>query len=408
MNENNLNDHSLSNSQIQNYKMREYLINSKTEKLTISIIFQRYWWKVLLVILSSFLFIFAVQIFFTRGDTVPTGFSGFPTLLIILYPKVGPYFALIFFATNLPLFAIFWTKIKKSFLYLTMLFLIFSILANIILSNDKVFEFITSVFNFVPDTLKTQDFYDQAGNVKGNLAQAFEHYGVPKALKDIDAFVNKSYENKVNLLKLQWYNEGKTWPFFLYCALGALFVGLSATLAWIGGGSTAGTDIIAYYFVTKRKKSVGGAIGIVATIMGIMFLVIWAFVQPNISSADQANYRTIIGARELATFFFVLVASGVIHIVYPKYKKMKMVIVSSDLDQIVAYFSTIEYWHSYQIIDFKSGYDGKTKYKIETVVLLFESKNLISDLKIVDPNAWISLAPVSSIFGKFDTQFVDQ
>ncbi|UUD35922.1 YitT family protein [Mycoplasmopsis citelli] len=405
---------SLSKNQIQvidqasqntllNYKMGEYLINNKEVKLTFDIIFKRYWWRVLLVLAAAFVFNFAIQIFLSRGDTVPSGWTGVPTLLQILIKELRPYFALIFLGANLPLFIIFWNKVKKSFLYLTLTFMISQILANLIFTQSAVYEFITSLINLVPDTLDIDSFKDKA-----SVQQALARLDINPSLlnnKNIDSI---SYTDKIALLKIQWYSEGRTWPILLYCSIGAFFVGISVALAWKGGGSTGGTDIIAYYFITKTKKSIGGLLSLFGIITASLFLVIWGFVQPNIASSDQKNYPPIFGARELSTFMYILISNLVVSLIYPKYKKMKMVIVSNDIEKIINYFKAIEYWHSYQIVDFTSGYDGTTKYKVETVVLLLESKNLICDLKLIEPNAWISLIPVKEVVGKFNTQYVEQ
>ncbi|UUM20021.1 MULTISPECIES: YitT family protein [unclassified Mycoplasma] len=415
----NNNEKSQCNLSLLDYKMGEYLIAHQTVKLTLDVIFKRYWWRVLLVLASAFLFNFAIQIFLSRGDTVPSGWTGIPTLLQILIKQLRPYFALIFLAVNIPLFVIFWKKVKKSFIYLTLTFMILQILANLIFTQPVIYEFITSIINLVPDDLDINTLYNADHTAfHSNISEAISHLGIvsdnPKVSgayfikpEHLQNWINNHYNDKVALLKIQWYNEGRTWPFLLYCALGAFFVGIAVSLAWKAGGSTGGTDIIAYYFVTKRKSSIGGLLSLFGIITASIFLLIWGFVQPNIAAKNQ-KYTTIFGIRELSTFTYILISNIVISIIYPKYKKLKLVIVSDQMDKIVQYFNTIHYWHSYQIVDFKSGYDGKMKFKVETVVLLFESKNLISDLKSIDPKAWISLIPVGNVVGNFDTRYVEQ
>ncbi|TNK92001.1 YitT family protein, partial [Mycoplasmopsis pullorum] len=68
----------------------------------------------------------------------------------------------------------------------------------------------------------------------------------------------------------------------------------------------------------------------------------------------------------------------------------------------------INYWHGYQVTTLKSGYTGKDVYKVETVMLLLETKNIIEDLKKVDSTLFISITPVERVIGNFNTQYVDQ
>ncbi|MGN3867784.1 DUF2179 domain-containing protein [Mycoplasmopsis bovis] len=52
---------------------------------------------------------------------------------------------------------------------------------------------------------------------------------------------------------------------------------------------------------------------------------------------------------------------------------------------------------------------GKRRtYFIETTLLTLETKNLISDIKVIDPKAWISIKPVEQVKGAFNTQYVEQ
>ncbi|RIV16799.1 YitT family protein [Mycoplasmopsis gallopavonis] len=197
-----------------------------------------------------------------------------------------------------------------------------------------------------------------------------------------------------------WYDTGKTWPVLIYGALGAIFVGAGVALSWKAGGSTGGTDIVAYYFLSKTKKSVGHILSIVAIFTAIIFLVIYKFVKPNPDGV-------IIGVREISTFSYIVVSNLVVNKLYPKYKKIKMTIISSEPQKIIAYFNLINYWHSYRIVRFKSGYTGKYGFKIETVILLMEAKNLSDDLKLIDQNVWISETKVDRVTGKFNTTYVE-
>ncbi|SYV96962.1 Uncharacterised protein, partial [Mycoplasmopsis edwardii] len=48
--------------------------------------------------------------------------------------------------------------------------------------------------------------------------------------------------------------------------------------------------------------------------------------------------------REVSTFFYILVTNIVINILYPKYKKVSLTIVSSNPEKVLAYFKLINYW----------------------------------------------------------------
>ncbi|WLP85596.1 YitT family protein [Mycoplasma seminis] len=512
------------------YKMGKYLLNNtkNTKKLSFKELVARYWYKVFLLFWAAFVFNFGIHIFLAKSDTIPSGITGIPTILQYLFPFLTSYFALIYFACNLPLFIIFWKKVKRSFLVLTLVFMLFLQVTNFIFTQHDVHVFLFEKISFIHndtndftlvfrqkvdgDTVGKGIFYvidnheisslNQAGykyqiaplqdvfkyletgkysvttvagtnvpiisqeflstvnpedvtkllknpneygnyllvhdfktdalellpvsKVKtifdGNLAVApfqsvvdFLKNNQPYEIKSIPGLYELVQGQGVSLLpqsalsaltleqanQLIWYANGQTWPILLYGCMGAAFIGVGIALSWKAGGSTGGTDIIAYFFSTKYKKSVGGILASVAFCTACLFLIVYGVIKPNINGE-------VFGMRELSTFAYLIVTNIVVSILYPKYKKVKLTIISNEPEKVLAYFKLINYWHSYRIVRFKSGYTGKYSFKIETVALLLETKNIVSDLKLVDPNIWISTMSVSDVKGSFNTQYVEQ
>ncbi|QGZ97369.1 hypothetical protein GE118_00945 [Mycoplasma sp. NEAQ87857] len=424
-------------SEIIKYKMGQYLSNNKKAKLTFTLFWKRYGLRLFLLFIAALIFNGGIQMFLSRADTIPSGITGIPTILQYIFPHIRPYFALIYLALNVPLFLIFGWKIKKSFLWLTIAFMIMQIGINFIFTTNSVQNFFTSKIQLVPiepydvrEYLYKPPFQDTNAIIINSADKFQESYNsgmigristdewnrlVPtlqaefhtnKSGYELLKFILDTPPSKQPIIStpeaLQyWYHTGKTWPILVYGIIGATLVGSGIALSWKAGGSTGGTDIIAYYFSTKSKKSVGNILSIVAITSAITFLIIYAFVKPNYG-------HVIIGMREISTFIYILFSTIVVNLLYPKYKKIKLTIISSEPHKIIAYFKLINYWHSYRIVRFKSGYTGKYSYQIETVVLLLESNNLIHDFKLIDPNIWINMTKVNKIIGKFNTQFVEQ
>ncbi|VEU70116.1 YitT family protein [Mycoplasmopsis glycophila] len=408
------------NTEWLKYKMGKYLANNMKKPLTFKMFLTKYWKNILIVFLSAVIFNFGVQAFLSKADTIPSGITGVPTLLQQIFPKLKPYFALIYLACNIPLFLCFGWKLKKSFFLITLLFMIFQILINLLLVNiDFVREFITNKIEFVPMNIAVVRQYLYGDEAINHLTTS----GMESLLnewKDLNNWNDQSFEwiknellnnyvdangnviyHLTHLEKLSyWYDTGKTWPILIYGALGAIFIGIGVALSWKAGGSTGGTDIIAYYFSYKTKKSIGNILSVVAIFTAIIFLVIYAIVKPNPRSI-------IIGTRELSTFSYIVISNLVVNKLYPKYKKINLTIISSEPEKIIAYFKLINYWHSYRIIRYKSGYTGKYGFGIETSILLMEAKNLVDDLKLIDPNIWISQTKIDKIYGKFNIDYVE-
>lgn len=337
------------------------------------------------IFLSALIFNFGVQVFLNRGETIPSGLSGAPLLINLIAPSTKPYFALIYLAFNLPLLLGFGFKIKKSFTLMTLAFMLFQILTNLILTsvpigeNKIVLDWLHEHINFAPGWTK---------------------------------------EITVGSTALENPNS---WPIFAYGAIGSGCAGTAIAIAWKNGGSTGGTDIVAYYFSTKRQKSVGNILSLISIIMTITFLIIFGFAQPHHNYAkistngagvqiiEDSGNRVFFGMREFTTFFYILVVNFLINFIYPKYKKVAVEIsCGPSPDLVLAYFKKINYWHGYTVVEGISGYSGLKTYRVVTTMLLLETRSIIRDLKTLDTKLWISVKPVIGILGSFSTKYVDE
>ncbi|ADE19653.1 YitT family protein [Mycoplasma crocodyli] len=351
-----INQHSIDEElELIKYSMGKHLLNNKTTKLTFRRFFTKYWRRILIVIFASFIFNFGVQLFMDRAQTIPSGLTGIPTLLQYAIPAIKPYFALVYFAVNIPLFLTYGLKIKRSFTWLTIVFMISQILINMVFTNDVVHSNLIRWFELVPG----------------------------------------------------WVNEpgsSITWPILIYGSIGSFIIAVSIALTWKAGGSTGGTDIIVYYYSTKSKKNVATMMSLVSFSTATIFLIIFSFVKPNV---DLEGKRIIFGMRELSTYAYILITNIVLNFLYPKYKKVVLSISCSDPSKVLAYLKLIKYWHGYEVSALTSGYTGKTIYRIESVMLLLETKNMINDLKLVDKSIFVSIQPVKNVIGSFNTNFLE-
>ncbi|MBW0594607.1 YitT family protein [Mycoplasmopsis anatis] len=344
----------LQQADLLKYKMGRHLLNSKERSFTFSEYVKRYWLRVVFIFFAALIFNFGAKMFLVRGDTIPSGLSGIPILINILIPETKPYYALIYLGVNLPLIFTVGLKIKRTFTVLTVLFMIFQIGTDFVFSLNVVHDFLVNSINFGPELKPDHD----------------------------------------------------TWIKLLYGVLGAAFIASGIALSWKSGGSTGGTDFIVYYFSTKLKKNVALVMSVVSITTAIVFLVIFGIFQPH-PITEKSPHRVYFGMRELSTFVYLVVNNLIVNLLYPKYKKVKLSISCSNPTKVLAYFKLINYWHGYEISSIKSGYSGAEVYKIDTVCLLFETRNIIEDLKSVDPTVWITVYPITKVVGSFNTQYVE-
>ncbi|UUD35660.1 YitT family protein [Mycoplasmopsis caviae] len=359
--------------------------NCKSAKKRLTKLYAR---RLMFIFLSALIFNFGVQVFLNRGETIPSGLSGIPQLITLSHPITKPYFALIYLGCNLPLLLGFGFKIKKSFSILTTFFMLFQIVTNFILVSIPIGKITPDQTKYIIDWLH-------------------ENINFAPGWTKVINVGGKNLENP------------NTWPIFIYGAIGSACVAMGIVIAWKNGGSTGGTDIIAYYFSTKKQMSIGNILSIISVATTLTFLIIFGFVQPhnNYATIDYVNntqiykdsgIRTVFGMREFTTFFYIFIVNILINLTYPKYKKVSLEISSVTYpSSVLTYFRKINYWHAYTISEGTSGYTGKKTYTVVTTMLLLETRSIIRDLKALDPKLWISIKPVVSVSGDFNTKYID-
>lgn len=412
------------NETIRMFKMSRFSYDTdeenKDERGVRSRTIKLYCKRVVMIFFAALLFNFGIISFLNRGDTIPSGVSGIPMLIVLVMknngrPEMEKYFALMFFAVNIPFFAILGPKEKRSFILLTILFMVFQIVINFILSSiPEVTDFIYRTINVAPGYYKQINILDANGQL-------------------IEQFENQT-----------------SWPILVNGFLGSLCVGSGIALTWKYGASTGGTDLVSYYYSVKKQKSVGNTILVINGIASAMYLVIFGFLAKHKRSIDLSSIdgqyimgavaenankgildlklnidatkfselisaqqvkvadRTVLGMRELSAFLYLINNCFLLNLLYPKYKKVCIEISCKDPNKFIEYFKDVKYWHAYTIFKGKSGFDGSATYIIQSTLLLLETKNLVSDLKIIDKNAWIAIKPVDSVEGSFNAMFVEQ
>lgn len=332
----------------------------------------KYFWKqnwknVLIIITCSLFYSFGSIMFLTKSASIPSGLSAVSITLAYVLPYLKKYLTLIYLGLNIPLILFFWNKIKRKFMVLTMIFLVFNALFGFIFGLDVINNFFSE---------KVFVFIDKAHIVENGAT---------------------------NIV-----NQG--WPIFIYIILTLTLCSPTSAIVWKHGASTGGTDIIAHFFSTKKKKEVGKFLMIIGYTMATLSLIVVVSLKSVGSNQIKQNingFQYIFGIQTVSSFVYIYANGIIVNMLYPKYKKVKLIIDSKEHQKIITWLEESEYWHPYKIIESTSGYTKQKIYSIETVVLLLESDDIAWKIKKVEPNAWISISPISKIYGRFNYSFIE-
>lgn len=350
---------------------------SEKEKINLFDFVLENWKKILVIILCALCYSFGNVMFLTKASSIPSGLSSISIMLSYIFINLRPYLTLIYLFLNLPLFIIFWKKLKKKFLLLTIIFLSFNALFGFIFGFGEINDFLSNkVFNILPDI---------------------------NSWSDKDIFKNNKVGATTSIVLLGW-------PIFIYLAMALIFTSPFAAFVWKMGASTGGTDIIAHYYSTKKKKDVGSLLMLIGYTMASISLLIMYLIKnfgPIEISKNINGFKVLFGIQTWSSFAYILVNGLLINMLYPKYKKVILNIDTKDPKIISQWLIDSEYWHPYKIKESISGYTKQSIYTISSIVLLLESDDIVENIKKVDPTAWISISPISKIHGRFNYSKVE-
>ncbi|WP_438341330.1 YitT family protein [Mycoplasma sp. 3341] len=387
--------------------------------------------KLAWMFISALLFNIGIAFFLGKAATVASGFSALIQSLTYTLDFLRSYFALLYLCLNLPFIIIFWKKNSRLFMILTTYWLIFQVISELIFNgvgqNYPIKEWLDNDFSIyytrhslgqnnethIAWNVYSGTFYNVQVDEFGNkIVGTWKSWKLVSDIKDssgniIHASGSLKGWKEFSALNPNFNVSVETWPIIIYTLAGALLGGTAAAIAWKNSGSTAGSDVIIYYISKVKKMSVGKVSFFVACMFaGFSILMIGGVELGGLVKDHPWNLSTFV-VRVISTILYIGVYNLLITFIYPKYRKIKITIYTTKINEICEHFKAINYWHGYNIVKDRSGFTGMEKERIETIALFLEQQILEKEILKIDPKAWISVQPIMRIRGDFDTKTVD-
>lgn len=171
--------------------------------------------------------------------------------------------------------------------------------------------------------------------------------------------------------------------------LAGLLIGYGRSIAFNNDFSYREVDIINAGIVKKCKKGIKNT----GLIINALILFIWVLIFKNTESL-------------IYTLIYIFVKSLVINFTYIKNKKILLEIVTQkgDLlsDLIINKFNT-----TCTIMDVVGGFTKNEKKQLNMVITHGKLKNIMNDIKEIDPESFVSVFEVDSLYGGFYNENVE-
>jgi len=295
-----------------------------------------------LLIISSFLYTIGVSLYLYKAQAFPTGTGAYAQLIVYALKQNPKFFSIWLTAFNIPFYILFWKSLGKKFIVYTTIWVVFQLAWSL------------SIFDF--------DIFTKSDPLA---------IGSPIT------------------------SSGRV----LYALVGSVIIGFAIGIAFLAGGSTAGTDLLVYYLYKKHKKS----IGLFEIIVGISTAFSAVIIQYIIGISTTKNaFNLFFGITTFITIMYISITGVIMNVIYPRHRKVKISISSKKMKEIVAYLKESEFHHPYAIKKEHSVYSGKDNEILTSVVYYLEANILLNALRAIDPKVWVSVIFVERTFGNFN------
>lgn len=187
----------------------------------------------------------------------------------------------------------------------------------------------------------------------------------------------------------------------LLAIMGGILIGLGAGGALKYGTSTGGFDIVAQYISLKRGKSVG----FISTILNVLIAILGSLViargSEGLDIGSVSYTASELGAQTgVLTIFRILITMVVMDKIHTSYNYVEVNIITSYPEDITEKIMA-EIQRGVTLMDVRGGYGYYERTMIFIVIMSFEKSKLLQIVRSIDPKAFISTVPVSSITGNF-------
>lgn len=173
-----------------------------------------------------------------------------------------------------------------------------------------------------------------------------------------------------------------TYDTLLISVFGGIISGVAISLCLLMEATTGGTDFIAIYLSEKKGMDSWNIILIINVVIlsaaGLLF------------GWDKALYSII----------FQYTSTQVLHILYQKYQRKTLFIVTNYPDEVCEVIWHISR-HGATILDGKGSYENEKRNIVYSVVSSAESKRVIKAVRDTDPSAFINAIRTEQLTGRF-------
>lgn len=217
--------------------------------------------------------------------------------------------------------------------------------------------------------------------------------------------------SKIDSANLTWETgKFKDFSIFLYAILWAFLQGVFASALLIIGCCTGGADILGVYWSHKKFKDIGASFILVHLLFLFACNLIGSYIPFAVEDPIVASFSEHPGNRyELENFFnpsfvagfiMVVVNGIVLNVLFPKFKMVKVEIISNQVEMIQQKLNILkDRRYATSTLTVIGGYSHKEQKILLTTCLYIDAAKLLETVRGIDQNALFTVMDLKKADG---------
>ena len=174
-----------------------------------------------------------------------------------------------------------------------------------------------------------------------------------------------------------------------------LCTGISSAISFKIESSAGGFDVIGYYLSLKKGTNTGPYIALINAAIYVSFTILNAIYTQSFAIAIEFLFYSIV-------YMFTVVL--LVDLINVRNRKSQVEIITSNPELPAQLMACIP--HGATVLTGKGVYSGNEKHVIHMVVSINEVKKVVKFVNEIDPNAFVNVASLQQVYGRFHMKTV--
>lgn len=171
-------------------------------------------------------------------------------------------------------------------------------------------------------------------------------------------------------------------------------------IVYIAGGSSAGTDIVSFFYSKKNGKPIGSILTYFNVLTLLLGIILGSFVPGTLIDKRFVDVELFFSPNMIASVIASILLGVMLNAYFPKHKSLKIDVYTKNINKVIENLRNHDFNNSITISQSVSDSSIKVNQSLQTISPYVEFPNVIRLVREVDQDCLIIVSPIVGIDGE--------